>query len=1088
MTEAGSELQSDLQISLLGPFDVRIDGRPMPRVRSRKEHWLLALLVLRHSREVQRDWLAETLWPDSRIDQSRAYLRTSVYVLKQALGPQAARLQSPTLHTLRLDLSAAEVDVIAFDAAMVRGDAASLQTAIALYKGPFLEGCTEGWAESEQRLREHRWLLALEQAAESERGRGRLREACSLLQRLIRQDPLRESAHRALMQVLADDGDYAAMTTAYRDLRILLQQEANADPSPESVALYEQLRNRTLRPIEFRPTSEHASLSLPGEARLGQKSSTAFDPRPPAQNASLPQNPFSVPLPRPLTPLVGRLEVVEEIKACLQTARLVTLTGAGGVGKTRLALQLAQGWLQKGEVGFVELAALTNPSLLVQTVAAAFQLAEEPGRPLEESLGRHLSESPCLLLVLDNCEHLLEACAGLMQPLLQMCPELHIVATSRQALGISGESLFPVPTLEMPLAAIATENAMEAEGLAHLRGYEAMRLFEGRAQAATPTFRLTPQNAASVLEICRHLEGIPLAIELAAAWISVLTPEQILARLAERRFDLLVSRRRDPEGRHRSLWATLDASRQLLEPDLRRFLACLSVFRGGWTLEAAEAVCLPALPDAAVALPTGRALEFLALLQERSLIQTTVTEGIMRYSLLETVREFASELLTPAERRNLASTHAYCFLALAEQGAPHLIGPQQVRWLDRLEEEQYNMRAALDWCAQNETETERGLRLCTALGRFWDVRSLHQEGIEWISRFLPRETSVPLALRGQAREAMGMLYSGILESKDCHTWNREALEIYTELGDTMGIARTLCTLGINETNLNRVESARLRFQACLPMLEQSEDAYEWGRALSGLGMLEQYTGDFDAARALLQQCVANYRNCGHLRGVALTLYRLGGIAMALQQFDRAHSLFLEALALTREGKDRTTLPFGLFHLGRNRFFMQDFDSAQVYLSEAIRCSRASRYSVVEGTSLLLLGDMALQEQKITAACAFYREALTHYDRPDIRGAVAIVGSRLAPVALLQQRPTDALRLYAYAAMLVNPRRMPERPDGFLLYMSFGYIYIDQDRFEADLAALRLLLPDDFEQIWQEAQTMSPADGVNYIRNLTQELA
>ncbi len=1096
MTEARSEPQPELQISLMGPFDVRIDGRSMPRVRSRKEHWLLALLVLRHGREVRRDWLAETLWPDSRIDQSRAYLRLSLCLLKKALGSQSARLQSPTVHSLRLDLSDAEADVIAFDAAIARGDAASLQAAIALYTGPLLEGCAEAWAENERRVREQSWLDALEQLSEFERGQGRLREACTLLQRLIRYDPLRESAHRALMELLADDGDYAAMTTAYRDLRILLREEANADPSPESAALYEQLRCRSQRMPEVQPSEPGRKPSpLEVSSRQAKTASNAERASPPP--SCVPGVTPVVPLPRPLTSLIGRLEVVQEIAGCLQTARLVTLNGPGGVGKTRLALQVAQEWSQqKGDVWFVELAALSDPAFLAQAIATTCQLAEEPGRAQQKTLERYLSDHPSLLLVLDNCEHLLEACADLTGRLLRACPDLHLLVTSRQALGISGEALFPVPTLEMPPAALTSENKAEAAWLDRLRDYEAIRLFEERAKAIAPAFRLTGQNAAAILETCRYLDGIPLAIELAAAWISVLTPEQILARLTERRFDLLVSRRRDPEARHRSLWATLDASSQLLEPSLRHFLACLSVFRGGWTLEAAEAVCLPAPVSSASPSRSGSALEFLALLQERSLIQTTSADGTMRYSLLETVREYADELLTAAEREALSQAHAVCFLALAEQGAPHLIGPQQVRWLDRLEEEQYNMRAALGWCAQHETEeTETGLRLSTALWRFWDVRGHHQEGNEWISTFVARDDEAPISMRARGREAAGLLYAGMLDSELSHRWSLEALKIYTALHDRLGIARTLCTLGIAETNLTLVESGRARLQACLPVLEQSDDAYERGRALGAMGMLEQYTGDFEKARPLLLQSADSYRRCGHLRGVALTLYRLGGVAMMHRQFSRAQSLFVEALALSRKMKDRIPLPFGLFHLGRSSVLQNDYASARTYLNEAIVCSRSIRNSAVEGTCLTLLGDMAVQEQDVAAGHAFYVAALTPYDRPETGGGVAVIAARLAALMLRQNQAADALRLYAYALhncpptrLQHQPHRLHHLPHAFLFYMSLGYMYIDQDQVETDLSTLRLLLPEEFESIWEEAQTMSQDDGILAMRSLAPPLS
>jgi predicted ATPase/DNA-binding SARP family transcriptional activator len=1084
MSETGSESPSSLRISLMGAFDVRIDGSPMERVRSRKERWLLALLVLRHGREVQRDWLAETLWPDSRLDQSRAYLRLSLYLLKQALGSQAGRLQSPDAHSLRLDLTGAEVDVVAFDAAIARRDAAAMHAAVTLYTGPFLEGCTEAWAVEEQRSREQRWLQALEEVADNQREQGHSGEAISLLRRLIRQDPLRESAQRALMEILADSGDYAAVTTLYRDLRIVLRREVNADPSPESVALYERLRDRSQRARPLPPPAEPAHALLRPEAPPESQA----DDLPPRETVSASVPVFQEPplLPQPLTPLIGRTALAREIAECLQMARLVTLMGPGGTGKTRLALQAAQEWMQTGEVWFIELAALSKPSFLAQTIAAVCHVAEEPGRSGQESLIQRLSGHRGLLLVLDNCEHLLEACAELTSRLLQACPDLHLLTTSRQALGIAGETLFPVPTLEMPDATLPPEGETEAERLSRLRDFPAIRLFEARAQAVTRTFRVTAGNAEAVLEICRYLDGLPLAIELAAAWISVLTPEQMLARLTDRRFDLLVSRRRDQEARHRSLWATLETSSQLLEPELRRFLACLSVFRGGWTLEAAEAVCLPVL--SASAPPGGRALEFLALLQERSLIQTASANGVMRYSLLETVREYAAELLTDTEEAALARAHAACFLALAEQGAPHLVGPEQVRWLDRWEEEQYNLRAVLDWCAQQEAEVETALRLCIASGCFWEIRDHHQEGDIWTTMFLSRDAEMPATLRACAREAAGLFYSGILQSAAARRWSLEALDLYTALGDVQGAARTHCTAAFAEINQMQFDQARTRLEICLPLLEHGEDTYECARALSTLGMLEQYVGAFEKAEALLQRSAENYRMCGHRRGLALTLYRLGGIALVNNRFERARRLFVEASTLSREVKDRITLPFGLFHLGRCCLAQNDLVAAGAYLEEAIAHSRTCRNSVVEATCLVLCADIALREDDDPTAFALYTQAVRIYNRPETEAGTALVASRLAPLALQRGLPIDALRLYAYAFLHRISIRKPALPQAFLLYMSVGYLSIDQDAYEADLAALRRLLPNDFDTLWEATQALSLDDGAAYVCQLAQQLS
>lgn len=1098
MVGARSKDQHNLRICLLGPFDVQIEGRAMPRFRSRKERLLLALLVLRHGREVRRDWLAETLWPDSRIDQSLAYLRQSLCLLRRAMGSQAGRLQA-TVHWLRLDIDGADVDFVKFDAAIVRGDDASLQVAIGLYTGPLLEGCTETWAVNEQRLREQRWLLALEKLAEIERTHGRFREASALLHRLIRHDPLRESAHRALMLTLADSGDYAAMTTVYRDLRIMLRQEANLDPSPESIALYEQLRIRLQRPRELGAVAIQSAsqphpvtpLSTSSDAAeddtVDQKAPTAVSYPLPILGPPSAISTSTLLLPRPLTSLIGRREAVHEIIDSLGRTHLLTLTGTGGVGKTRLALQTAQEWSSRGDVWFVELASLSNPTLVPQAVASAFRLTEEVGVSVEDALGRSLAHHAGLL-VLDNCEHLLDAVSGFVSHLLQACSELRILATSRQALGISGEALFAVPTMQTPPLSIAHETSNETDWLSRLNGYEAIQLFSERATAVMPTFRLTAQNAGAVLDVCRALDGIPLAIELAAAWSSVLTPEQMLATITQGRFQLLVSRKRDPDARHRSLWATLDASCQLLEPPLRHFLARTSVFRGGWTLEAAEAVCLPALESGASTVPVKRAFGFLALLQERSLIQTHSSGTTMRYSLLDTVREYASELLTSEDRDGISHAHMACFLALAEEGAPHLIGPQQVKWLDRLEEEQYNIGAALTWCARNSDQSESGLRMCTALWRFWDVRGHHQEGIEWISTFQSRDQTAPAEMRASIQEAIGLLHGGNFDAELSRHWSLEALTIYTEIGDEMGVARTRCTVGISETNLGRAESARVQFLACLPYLERSDNAYELGRAQSGLGMLELYLRIFDKAIPLLHHAADNYRVCGHLRGVAHTLYRLGGIAMVHSQFDRAHNLFLEALSLTREIKDRTTLAFGLFHIGRNSFLQQDFSRARMYLREALDYGRADRSNAVEGTCLLILGDIALNQQDVKAACTNYTNALTAYHRLPTAAGVSLVGSRLIPIMIAQNRATEALCLAAYATCNLVTRRAPDPPDAFMLYMSLGYYNLDPDIFEDYITTLRALLPGKFDAIWTEAQTMTQQDGFYYVRNIAHQLS
>ncbi len=1069
--------QARVKIGLLGPFEIQIEGRSVGLIHSRKEQWLLAILALRNGKEITRSQLAGMLWTDSTEENALANLRSSLYLLRRTLGAEAVRLKSPTPRALRFDLTDTFTDVIAFDAAQSRSDTDSLETLTALYRGPLLEGCDEPWIVGERQAREQAYQQALETLGERARQRGRPTEALPFLRLLIQRDPLRESAHRSLMQALADDGDYAAMVLVYRNLRLLLRREINEDPAPETVRLYESLRSAAMQ--EARSRSKPVSMPHPTPAVTAQEA--AIDATGEGQTVASAARSETLPrpgtrLPRPLTPLIGRSQEIETVQRCLEASPLVTLTGTGGVGKTRIALQVAQEWAQKEETWFVELVSLTNPAFLAQAVARDLQVVEEPGTPLEETLSRWLAGHPGLL-VLDNGEHLLDACARLTENLLRRCPGLHILVTSRQALGIMGEVIAPISGLEMPPPTLPARDT-EPDWLSSLRDYEAIRLFVERAQAAMPAFRLTPQNSAAVIALCRYLGGIPLAIELTAAWISVLTPEQMLSR-QDRRLSLLVSRRPEQEDRHRSLAATLDWSCQRLEPELHRFLTGLSVFRGGWTLEAAEAVCLPAM-DSASGL-YDHVLESLALLQERSLLQTSADRADMRYSLLEIVREYVGESLADAERERLMQRHADYFLALAEEAAAHLTGPQQAHWLDRLETERDNLRAALTWCIQDEKRTGMGLRFGTALWRFWDVRGYHREGDEWLTGLLARDIQEPPALRASGRESLGLLLNGARDPKISREWSLQALALYEEKGDRMGVARTLCSLAIAELNLRQIDTAQQRLETCLPVLEAEQDAYELGRAFSTLGSVAQLQGDLSRARTLFQQSADSFRTCRHLHGVALSLYRLGGIAMVDGRYAEARRLFLDALALTREVEDRITLPFGLFHLGQTTLAQNHLAEAQTFLNEAIVCSRVAGTGAVEGTGYFLLADIAVREQDIPRALSIYLEAAAIFVRENLDNGVCLIAGRLAALAIQCGQEALAVRLYGFSSLHVSPSE--QSPPRFYLYMSLGYLFISTEQYEADLRILRTHLPNEFETLWQEGRAISPATALPYLSSL-----
>ena len=434
---------------------------------------------------------------------------------------------------------------------------------------------------------------------------------------------------------------------------------------------------------------------------------------------------FSNNLPAQLTSFIGRQREMAEVRRLLGETRLMTLTGAGGAGKTRLALEAAAGLRPDFTDGiwWVELASLYDPALVPQAVGAALGLRDQASRPMLDQLGDHL-RARRLLLVLDNCEHLIAACAITANTLLRVAPTLRILVTSREPLEIAGEITYRVPSLETP-------DPAHLPPFASLARFEAVRLFADRAAAVLPGFVLTEANGSAVAEICCGLDGIPLAIELAAARMRTLSVEELRVRLRDR-FRVLTGGSRVALPRHRTLRATIDWSYGLLSEPERVLLRRLAVFTGGWTLEAAEAVC------SGDGVPEGEVLDLLAHLVDKSLVILEWPSDVGRYRLLETVRQYGLELLEErGETLIWRQRHASFFLAVAEEAEPKLFGPEQDAWFARLEAEHGNLRAALEWLAQQD-EALQGLRLAGALWRFWEVRGHLAEARTWLSEMLRR--------------------------------------------------------------------------------------------------------------------------------------------------------------------------------------------------------------------------------------------------------------------------------------------------------------------------------------------------------------
>jgi non-specific serine/threonine protein kinase len=783
-------------------------------------------------------------------------------------------------------------------------------------------------------------------------------------------------------------------------------------------------------------------------AAPGRKAGRAKTGRPqaasPLESPASGDSPPARRLPIPLTSFVGREQELAEVGRLLGRHRLVTLIGVGGAGKTRLALQAATEQTEQAEAStfrsgacWVELAPLDDPALVPEAVATALGLPELGRRATVDRLIEAL-EPQQLLLVLDNCEHLVSACTQLAAALLRACPQLKILATSREALGVEGEIAWPVPALAVPDLGepAAARSDDPAAGLA----YDAVRLFVERATAAQPAFRLTAENARAVVQVCRRLDGIPLAIELAAARTRVLTVPQIVERLDEA-LRLLTRGSPTAPSRHQTLKAAMDWSYDLLSAPERQLFRGLSVFAGGFALESAEAVC--AAQDAGAAgaaarqegseppLDASDVLDLLSELVDKSLVAVTALEpvGQARYRLLEPIRQYARDrLIASGEAGRLAARHLEHFLRLAEQAEPEIQGPQQAAWLDRLELEHDNLRAAFDWAVRHDAEA--GLRLAGALFWFWTMRGHQSEGRQRLSAALAATETHPVTrARARALRAAGNLAYFQSDYAAAQAYTELCLAWAQQAGDKQMTGLALRDLGaLALAQGDDAPKSRALIEQGLTLLTEAGDRPGIAAAQYALGHTYLGRNEFEQARRLYEASLAIRREIGDSRGIGLCLNNLGLVAGEEGDLAGARALFEECLALWRASGDKFGIAVALANLGVVAAQRRDYAEADSLQQQSLRRYREMGYALGIAGSLSNLGDLARGQGHLPQAAALYRESLTVYQKSGTPFNINQVLESMAALAVAERQPEHAARLLGAAQALRDSVGLPVYTD------------------------------------------------------------
>lgn len=941
-------MSARLNLQLLGQYHITLDAQALT-LGYNKVRALLAYLAVEAQRAHSRDELAALLWPDSPETMARKNLRQALTTLRTAIRDEQA---SPsfllvTRETIQFNPDGNIFSDVAEFMALTRQSQShahanlgacpaciqSLTRAVELYKGDLLKGLT-----IPDSLAFEEWLLLARERLRLQviAGVGQLLAACAqnrddeaviqFSRRCLALDPWNEDAYRALMQVLARRGQRTAALAEFERCKRVLAEGLGIEPSAETVALFERIR------ADAQTSPSLSEKLLPGAARV----------------------------PLPLTALLGRDQELAALLDLLRRdgVRLVTLLGPPGIGKTRLSMQLAHTLTDdfEGNVYFVSLAAITNPALVMPALIQALGLSEGGyGSPFD-SFVKILTDKK-VLLILDTFEQVLEA-APTLSELLQACPGLKLLVTARAPLHLHGEQRFLLHPLALPDPACAGD----AEQV--LRS-PAVRLFVERVQALLPEFCLTPKNAAALAAICTRLDGLPLALELAAASIRLMSPQRLLERLLSANgplssgrgtvLQILKEPARDGDAHHQTLRQAFEWSYALLDAGAQTLFARLGVFANHWTMEAADAVCN--IGDIRPGSVDGMA----ALLDNCLLQQAEGRDGEYRFSMLVTLREFALDrLVENGEWDLLRQRHADYFLTFAKLAAAPLTGPDQALWLERVEQELDNLRAALDWTLS--ASPHQALQLATALLPFWHTRSYLYEGRSYLEQALAKNPA-PTSLRAQGLAFAGLLAQRQGDLERAESLITESMQLCRALQDRPGLAYALNNLAIVRIAQGENAPALALADESLALCRVLAFPLGIARAEMCLGQIALNEDRLADAWQFLQTSLSFWRQHGDLKNAILCQINLGRVRMVAGAYLEARSFFEESLQLSRKIKDRHWEMVALWNLAEIHLRQGELEVGNPLLIRCLEQARKLGDRYFEAITLNRLGLVAIRRRE-----------------------------------------------------------------------------------------------------------------------------